>query len=483
MNNCPAKVGLECAIVNTEVGFAVHVGEKSCDECFAKGGVSPTNEFRKSFTQNAIDAAMRRPELLSEAQRQNFAKIHNVTLTVTAPSKSDRWSKVRPSWEMAASFAKAKLSGFGGREATEEVISQRKLSCFGDPSTNTPPCSALSLSKDGEHHFCNDCGCGDREIAYLDGGKLNYPYLECPRQRKGFSNESAIQYDVIFDCTTGGGIGDIVTHCWHAEGLKAQNKRAAFHTNSEDVKSVLSIFGQEWTDAVGGSILKVGGDSPGNKYEYSTDKGTNPRAVSWATTIPGNPTPIRPKTIIPLDEVKEAKKLYEENAYFQGKKVVMMFPFAEWNPRRWPLAYWLDLATYLHHDGYAIHMLAPKSKMTTGELGSLPWVYYEYTAKWPRIMAYMQQAALVIGNDSGPAHISSTMDVPTLALMGGTKNIFTYYGGIEMKADTPCVGCHFDPVKGFRPACDQQCRALMDLKPEDVRVAAKAIMNPTGSQA
>lgn len=112
-----------------------------------------------------------------------------------APAK-ERWAAVRDSWEKATSFARSMTSrAMHGRCPTmDERV--RRVSCCG-LSVNSemliPPCPALTPSKNQPgSHFCNECGCGDRDIALIDPPdgypKIAFPFLECPRRRDGFSN-------------------------------------------------------------------------------------------------------------------------------------------------------------------------------------------------------------------------------------------------------------------------------------------------------
>lgn len=118
------------------------------------------------------------------------------------------WSKVKHSFEQAESFLSSASSrglvatvsdamgigGDGGDRVSESVLLERKRSCFG--GDGEPPCEMLKMAKvDGDNrHFCGACGCGRNKLALLDGSagaytKLHYPELECPLNKKGFSNE------------------------------------------------------------------------------------------------------------------------------------------------------------------------------------------------------------------------------------------------------------------------------------------------------
>lgn len=96
----------------------------------------------------------------------------------------------------AVSFAKAKLSkGLNNKTVSLDVYYERRKSCFGVDSNDRQvqeACPFLRKSQLFENaHYCGACRCGDKKRALLDYGeypKLQYPSLDCPKKRPGFSN-------------------------------------------------------------------------------------------------------------------------------------------------------------------------------------------------------------------------------------------------------------------------------------------------------
>lgn len=125
----------------------------------------------------------------------------------------DEWQKVKPSWINAKKFIAAiksrgiistALDATGidntcGDRVSDEILRQRKLSCFGDKPKKVLPCSRLRHLKE-KGYFCGGCGCGNNDMARLDADtsteytKLHYPQLECPLKRRGFSNAVLSEY-------------------------------------------------------------------------------------------------------------------------------------------------------------------------------------------------------------------------------------------------------------------------------------------------
>lgn len=132
-----------------------------------------------------------------------------------------RWSDVRKTWAEAElveritltgkikRFAASLISrGISNRRVEKAVFDERWRSCHGIANgvSVAEPCPSRDFSTKGEYHFCNDCGCGERERARISEKgstkdcpvasgiylKLMYPTLECPRKRAGFSNHSGV---------------------------------------------------------------------------------------------------------------------------------------------------------------------------------------------------------------------------------------------------------------------------------------------------
>lgn len=100
------------------------------------------------------------------------------------------WDSIKGSWsrvaEVAGQVAQFATVVASGQNAPVDVVEARRLSCFGGP--DQAPCVNLQKGEDG-HSYCGACGCGERPLARLDDGKLEWTYLPCPLARPGFSNE------------------------------------------------------------------------------------------------------------------------------------------------------------------------------------------------------------------------------------------------------------------------------------------------------
>lgn len=169
-----------------------------------KGNINLSPNWKEDYTsiikqKMIILPNSKNPYLLKANQMIEEAKKESMT-----------WNKVKPNWENALKFVNAiksrgilstAISVIGvnntlGERVSNEILEKRKISCFGNKNLNAPICSRLKFINN-KGYFCGSCGCGDNNLARLDGDfdeeytKLHYPYLQCPLQKPGFSNEKS----------------------------------------------------------------------------------------------------------------------------------------------------------------------------------------------------------------------------------------------------------------------------------------------------
>jgi hypothetical protein len=167
--NCNFSLEGGCTLINNKLGFPVGITKNFCDKCISNG---PSSEESTKMRDNAINNIHKQVE----GDPRTAEKVNAYV----------GWRKTKPTWANATSWLKSEISKRLG-SISLDVLNQRKESCFGGVSTEA--CNMLRKHTDG-YHYCGACGCGVREEARLDGtpSKLEYPHLECPLHKPGFSN-------------------------------------------------------------------------------------------------------------------------------------------------------------------------------------------------------------------------------------------------------------------------------------------------------
>ena len=165
-----------------------------------------------SQIKGAGEEAARMKEI-AEIVKKFQVEIALTSISGSVEKPSDSWQKVKPTWANAIKFLEAAKSrgivstvldatGINktlGERVSDDILQQRKHSCFGDKKTGIEPCHRLQyVEKRG--YFCGSCGCGKNDLARLDADsldeytKLHYPELQCPLKRRGFSNADMHEY-------------------------------------------------------------------------------------------------------------------------------------------------------------------------------------------------------------------------------------------------------------------------------------------------
>ncbi len=128
-----------------------------------------------------------------------------------------------------------------------------------------------------------------------------------------------------------------------------------------------------------------------------------------------------------LPALREPDRVRALGAAYAG--AVFLCPFSHSRSREWPLASWTILESLLRARGVRTvicHSGADRCEAFAGELA----------AGFPpdRLAGAFLNAALVIGNDSGPAHLAGVLGVPALAVVGD-------YPGHRLYGAYPRVTC------------------------------------------
>ncbi|MFO1043640.1 MAG: glycosyltransferase family 9 protein [Planctomycetaceae bacterium] len=254
-----------------------------------------------------------------------------------------------------------------------------------------------------------------------------------------------------------GGLGDTILLAWLAEAAK---------NTDEPVELYASGHRQFMLECLGIPVAKDQSNAIVPSEAYSRELADNGRRPRWEyvadylriKTGIKRPTPNIPEQLI--DWAKEQRKKVAADRPF-----VLLFPQTHWKPREWPQSSWLFLGHQLKQNGITPVFLLDKKddRYCTADVMS----YWGYSLG--HIMALMQIADVVVGNDSMPAHLAGTLGCKTIAIMGPTKpSVFAHIPDVQCLTSSSmrCTGCHFSAP--FSRACDVGCSALASVSVHDV---------------
>jgi len=261
---------------------------------------------------------------------------------------------------------------------------------------------------------------------------------------------------VEFDCRACG-LGDTLVSLWIAEGVRKAGHEIVYLPGIHD--RLVEAFGGTLGDRDGSPRVEFGGKSPSYKKELQDANAVPHRAYLWQLDLPFSVEPARP-TAGSWEECDEWARELKQSRTGGTKPFVVLFPACAYNTRTWPVQKWTRLGWALEENGVG----TVGFNGTIDSIGELPFYAFGYGIE--ALISIIRLADLVIANDSGPAHLAGTLGVKTLAVMGPTNpdTVFGYCPDVvPVRVDEtvlPCVGCHFQPDRGFRSACDQGCEAL-----------------------
>src|SRR5215475_12853083 len=222
------------------------------------------------------------------------------------------------------------------------------------------------------------------------------------------------------------GLGDLVVFAWLGQGMRHAGQEVEFWTETDWRRDFMRMWGMKVTNDPTGKIVTHEG------YETAVKLNTHHNYLEWIAekvgiTVP----PAKPFLNIPPFDREQGRLAAGD---------VLIFPESVPIVRRWPANYFVELAFYLKRAGYKVRIVTQERDHR--------FMYFPviYGKSLQFVSAAIQMSRLVIGNDSGPAHLAGTIGTPTIAIQGSTQErIYGYLNGAVTsfrKKLLPCAGCH-----------------------------------------
>lgn len=254
------------------------------------------------------------------------------------------------------------------------------------------------------------------------------------------------------------GLGDIICYAWIGEGLLKAGQEFEFFAPDWRGELLRAFQLPVTMDSRNAKVANIGYEtavkekSPLNYLEW----------IGWQLGLYSRENrfwlypPAHPRLDLPPMERETGRA---------NSARVLMFPHCYAPPRTWPKSYFIELGLMLRDTGIDLKVVSE----------SRDWaftIFHDiYNVSVTYIAAAIQAAELVIGNDSGPAHLAATIGTKALAIHGmTTERIYSYLpkGTVESfrKISIGCSGCHGLPP--CRRSCDPGCMELFRTYPEEV---------------
>ncbi len=181
---------------------------------------------------------------------------------------------------------------------------------------------------------------------------------------------------------------------------------------------------------------------------------------------------------IPQADHDEVARLLDRTGAASEARWVAMNVSARWPTKRWPAASFAAMADRLIHEGYGpvLFIGGPDERADVAAVrGLMKAESYDLSGALTvgLLPAFLQKAAQLVTNDSGPMHIAAAVGTPVVALFGPTSPARTgpYGSGHRVLThEIPCRPC-------FQRSCTnaQQLACLTGITPDQAVVAFRSL--------
>ena len=217
--------------------------------------------------------------------------------------------------------------------------------------------------------------------------------------------------------------------------------------------------------------------------DHALDKSSVEQDLDCLRAIGLNPQDKNPEIFITGKEIQWAEDFMVKQKIDPSKKLIIIHPTTDNSYTSWGLERFIMLSRQLIHDhGHQVLGCFPEKEQSIAKLllDNLEGIFV-HAGPLRQSIALISKADLMIDNCSGPSHISSALNIPTLVLMGADyKNIYRDRDIYKEKSflfyqNVPCRDLFWSRCLPPGPCQDKVC---LDHSVEDVLKKSLELLNP-----
>jgi len=200
-------------------------------------------------------------------------------------------------------------------------------------------------------------------------------------------------------------------------------------------------------------------------------------ALFYAAGLPQGEIP--PTRIFPQEAArKTVQRLLRAREIDPGSGYAVLHPVANFYTKEWPFDRYAELARLLEEK----HGLAPVFISGPGEGNRLdavarhcrkPLVRFD-SLTLPQLAALIEGARLLVGNDSGPAHVAAALGRPTVVLFGSSNASLWHPWRTQHEIVQNYYACN--PCKGDRCYAFEKPECILSIRVEQVEAAVNKLL-------
>ena len=161
---------------------------------------------------------------------------------------------------------------------------------------------------------------------------------------------------------------------------------------------------------------------------------------------------LQPTLTPTLTATESAEMVWKEFGTADGHARIVLHIGAGTSAKRWPTEHWRTLVEHLTSEKQAIIALVGTSGDRSTAQSILGISSSAHVADWTgrfsvdELAAVLQSADVLIGADSGPAHLAAAVGTPVVALFSGTNSVEQWQPRgarvAALRCDVSCSPCH-----------------------------------------
>jgi ADP-heptose:LPS heptosyltransferase len=163
--------------------------------------------------------------------------------------------------------------------------------------------------------------------------------------------------------------------------------------------------------------------------DHALDRTSIERDLDCLRAISLNPTDKKPEIFITNDEIKWAEGFMAQKKIDPSKRLIIIHPSSSQDYRNWGMERFVELSRLLikNHGYQILGCFSEKEQTIAKSLHDQVKGVFIHAGPLRKSIALIYKADLMIDNASGPSHISSALNIPTIVLMGPQDYKNTYY--------------------------------------------------------
>jgi heptosyltransferase-2 len=160
------------------------------------------------------------------------------------------------------------------------------------------------------------------------------------------------------------------------------------------------------------------------------------------------PGTVQPEIFLTSDEKKNAQRLLTHNGINPERTIIGIHPGGNYESQRWPIERFAAVSDQLIRDYDADVVLfgGPKERLLVSEFRTCaartPVIFEGLDQR--EFMSVLSSCSLLLCNNSGPLHIATALNIPTVSTMGPTIPFLWWPRGdnhIVLRKDLDCSPC------------------------------------------